>query len=100
MASNDSRRNHEDPARQSACPECGQLNLETIWETETFDGGGRKKPIRVTASLPIKRCPDCHFAFEDSETEAARHAAACARRGVQSPAEIRAIRESHGLSQR
>jgi putative zinc finger/helix-turn-helix YgiT family protein len=82
------------------CPQCGTAQVETIQVEETFDHGGRKKPIRVTARLPIKHCRKCDFSFEDWETEEARHRAACAHVGVQSPAEIRAIRKKYDLSQK
>lgn len=82
------------------CPECGQPDLETVQVEETFDYGGRKKPIRVTAQLPVKRCRACNFSFEDEETEKARHRAACAQVGVQTPDEIRSIRKASGLSGR
>jgi DNA-binding transcriptional regulator YiaG len=80
------------------CPECGSQDVETLQETESFDHGGRETPIRVTATLPIKHCRKCKFAFEDGETEMARHEAACAQLGVLTPKQIRSIRETAGLS--
>ena len=82
------------------CPQCGTPQVETVHVEETFDHGGRKKPIRVTTRLPIKHCRHCDFSYEDEETEEARHAAACAQVGVQSPAQIRAIRKQYDLSQK
>jgi putative zinc finger/helix-turn-helix YgiT family protein len=90
----------EQQAHQALCPECGSATLETVHVEETFDHGGRKKPIHLTASLPIKHCQACDFSFEDWETEEARHRAACAQVGVQAPDEIRSIRKASGLSQR
>jgi putative zinc finger/helix-turn-helix YgiT family protein len=82
------------------CPQCGTANLETVEVEEAFDYGGRKEPIHVTALLPIKHCRKCDFSFEDWHTENARHGAACAQVGVQTPEEIRSIRRASGLSQR
>jgi putative zinc finger/helix-turn-helix YgiT family protein len=85
---------------EALCPQCGEPRLESVQVEETFDHGGRKKPIRVTARLSVKRCRNCAFVFEDWQTERARHRAACAQVGVQSPDEIRSIRNSYELSQK
>jgi putative zinc finger/helix-turn-helix YgiT family protein len=90
----------EDQGQETLCPECGRPSLETVEVKETFDHGGRKKPIHVTALLPIKRCRDCHFSYEDWETEQARHRAACAQVGVQAPEEIRCLRKRYDLNQK
>ena len=82
------------------CPQCGAPDLETVQVKEAFDHGGRKKPIRVTALLPIKHCRKCDFSFEDWETEKARHRAACAEVGVQAPEDIQKLRLAYGLSQK
>jgi putative zinc finger/helix-turn-helix YgiT family protein len=90
----------ENEAQEALCPECGTANLETVQIEETFDYGGRKELIHVTAVLPIKHCRKCDFSFEDWETTQARHRAACVTVGVQSPEEIRQIRKAYGLSQK
>src|SRR5437870_647051 len=97
-ARNLDKREHQ--GHKALCPQCGTPNLETVQVEETFDHGGRKKPIHVTALLPIKHCRACDFSFEDWQTEEAKHRAACAQVGVQNPQEIRSIREGYGLSQR
>ena len=91
-------RPHEDG--DCPCPQCGTPQVETVYVEETFDHGGRKKPIRVAARLPIRHCRNCDFSFEDWKTEEARRRAACAQVGVLSPEEIRAIRKAYGLSQK
>jgi putative zinc finger/helix-turn-helix YgiT family protein len=97
---NKTEKRKENEDQEVLCPQCGASGLETVQVEETFDHGGRKEPIHVTAVLPVKHCRKCDFAFEDWETEKARHRAACAAVGVQPPEEIRRLRQAVGLSQR
>src|SRR5207237_108542 len=97
---NKKEKREENEGQEGLCPQCGASDLETVQVEETFDHGGRKKPIHVTAVLPIKHCRRCDFSFEDWETETARHRAACAAVGVQAPEDIRRLRKALGLSQK
>src|SRR4051794_14463420 len=83
----------------NVCPECGRGPVGTQWEEETFDYGGREKPIQVTAQIPVRVCSACRFEFEDDASEWARHAAACRHCGVMTPEEVRGVRDRYGLSQ-
>ena len=47
--------------------------------------------------MPVISCEDCQFEFFDERGEAARHAAVCKHLGVQTPDEIRKVREVSGL---
>jgi DNA-binding transcriptional regulator YiaG len=52
----------------------------------------------LTARVPLRTCTKCGFEYFDEEAEDARHAAVCRHLGVQTPAEIEALRKKYGLS--
>jgi DNA-binding transcriptional regulator YiaG len=48
--------------------------------------------------MPVYICEDCGYEFFDERGESARHDAVCRHIGVQTPDEIRKVREAAGLS--
>lgn len=50
--------------------------------------------------IPLLRCEGCGFEFRDHRAEGLRHAAACRHQGLLAPNEIKAIRESLGMTRK
>jgi len=48
--------------------------------------------------MPVFTCQDCGYEFFDERGESAQHDAVCRHLGVQTPHEIRGVREAAGLS--
>jgi putative zinc finger/helix-turn-helix YgiT family protein len=80
------------------CPNCGSANVRTRWIEDTFVYGVGSNQIQLTARVPLRTCSKCSFEYFDEEAEDARHEAVCRHLGVQTPAEIQALRKKYGLS--
>jgi putative zinc finger/helix-turn-helix YgiT family protein len=80
------------------CPECGEPAVTTKMTPHTFEYGRGENAVPITADLPLRVCGHCGFEYYDKEGQEARHAAVCRHLGVLTPAEIRQLRERHGLS--
>lgn len=79
------------------CTECGSA-IATSWHMHTFRYGTGESATDLTARVPVRRCDGCDFDYLDYVGERILHEAVCHHLGVLTPAEIRAIRERHGLS--
>jgi putative zinc finger/helix-turn-helix YgiT family protein len=80
------------------CPECGNTKLvETIREQQ-FTYGTQENAVMLTASMPVISCEDCHYEYFDERGEVARHVAVCRHLGLQTPEEIREVRNATGMS--
>src|SRR5437660_10670794 len=82
----------------AVCPECGHSVIETRWADCPFPYGTGPETVELNVRLPVRKCANCGFEFLDEEAEDLRHEAVCRHLGVLTPAEIRALRESLGLS--
>ena len=80
------------------CPACGDHNVRTTIETETFSYGDGPEAVELTARVPVWTCTSCGFQFTDDIAEESRHEAVCRHLGVMSPKEIQRIRKTYGMS--
>ena len=82
---------------ESVCPLCGG-GVTTSWTRHTFNYGSGESAVELSVEVPVHRCDDCDFEFTDETAESLRHEAVCDHLGVLAPAEIRRIRERHGMT--
>jgi len=82
---------------EEVCLECGSSRLREELKEQEFPYGPPAARTILTASVPVFTCQDCGYEFFDERGESARHNAVCKHLGVQTPNEIRIIRESAGL---
>jgi putative zinc finger/helix-turn-helix YgiT family protein len=80
------------------CPNCGSKDIRTTWIDDTFSYGVGANPVQLTAHVPLRICTACNFEYYDEEAEDLHHEAVCRHLGVQTPAEVQALREKYGLS--
>ena len=81
----------------SVCPLCGD-GVTTSWTRQTFGYGSGESAVELSVEVPVYRCGVCDFGFTDERAERLRHEAVCDHLGVLTPAEIRRIRERHGMT--
>ncbi len=84
-----------------ACPNCGNESLRLAYTDEVFDhadDGAATVTVRAT-NVPVEVCDRCGKSFVTKETLRVRHESVCRSLGLLTPAEIKAIRERHRLSQ-
>jgi len=65
---------------------------------QSFPYGPQGDQVTLTASMPVITCEDCGYEYFDERGESARHAAVCRHLGVQTPDEIRKVREETSLT--
>jgi putative zinc finger/helix-turn-helix YgiT family protein len=80
------------------CPNCGAKDIRTTWIEDPFPYGVGVEPVQLTARVPLRTCAACGCEYYDEDAEDARHEAICRHLGVQTPAEIAALRKKYGLS--
>ena len=80
------------------CPECGEPAVTTRMTPQTFGYGNPENPVPLEADVPVRVCGCCGFEYLDKDGHEAQHTAVCRHFGVLTPAEIRHLRERHGLS--
>ncbi len=80
------------------CPQCGGESVTTFRHHDAFNYGSGDSAVTLHVDLPVRRCTLCAFEFLDHEAESLRHEAVCRHLGVLSPAEVRGIRERHGMT--
>ena len=85
------------PTTHSLCADCGN-SVATSWHSHTFQYGSGTSAADLTVRLPVRRCDHCDFDYLDDEGERIKHEAVCRHLGVLTPAEVRGIREHHGMS--
>ena len=79
------------------CPLCEAPGVTTVLHQDSFDYGLRGGEVTLHATIPVRCCGACEFEYVDDEGQMILHEAVCKHLGVLGPAEIRAIREGHGL---
>lgn len=82
---------------EEVCLECGSSRLKEDLKEQKFPYGPPTAQTILTASIPVFTCQDCGYEFFDERGESARHEAVCRHLGVQTPDEIRSVREAAGL---
>lgn len=80
------------------CPQCGDNAVITFRHRDTFSYGSGEFAVDLTVDLPVRRCGSCEVTFLDDEAERLKHNAVCKHFAVLAPAEVRRIRESHGMT--
>lgn len=81
------------------CDFCGERAAIKTWQVESFLYGSGEDRVELAASVPVWKCDACGTSFTGEEAEELRHEAVCAHLGRLTPNDIRAIRQSFGLSQ-
>ena len=79
------------------CARCGAPGVTTILHRDSFQYGLGDDATTLRATIPVRCCGACEFTYVDYVGAQLRHEAVCKHLGVLGPAEIRAIREGHGL---
>ena len=79
------------------CARCGTPGVTTILHQDSFQYGLGDDATTLRATIPVRCCRACEFTYVDYVGAQLRHEAVCKHLGVLAPAEIRAIREGHGL---
>jgi hypothetical protein len=75
------------------CPAC-EASASSRWETQEFEYRDGAKSVVLSAEVPVFTCSECGFEFLTWRAEVRRHDAVCAYKGVLTPSQIRAGRES------
>ena len=97
----DPRRATAQPQEEGAyisCPLCGTDEVTTSWKRHVFEYGSGESAVELSVNVPVRSCASCELEFLDEPAERVKHEAVCKHLGVLSPAEIRQIREDHGMS--
>lgn len=94
----DARYSKTDGQTQIRCPECGEPNVVTAVEDDTFTYGHGADAVDLTARIPIRTCQACGCQFTDDTAEDIRHEAVCRHLQVMPPKEISDLRKAHGLT--
>jgi putative zinc finger/helix-turn-helix YgiT family protein len=83
------------------CPNCGEESLHSTFTDETFEHEAEDaKTLTVHAKdVPIEACRHCGKIFVNKDSLRVRHEHVCKTLGLLTPAEIKAIRQRHRLSQ-
>lgn len=81
-----------------SCELCGASGLTTELVRDPFIYGAGADATELSADVPVHTCAECNVSYTGEEAEIARHEAVCRNLGLLTPAEIRGLRESHGLS--
>lgn len=87
-----------DAAEAHTCPLCDSRSIHTFRHTDEFIYGLGDSAATLRVELPVRRCMDCGTEFIDHVGESLRHAAVCRHLGVLTPAEVRGVREQHGMT--
>lgn len=93
---------NEGPSRfetQGVCPSCGRKRIRIENQDYEFPYGTAEAEAMLMARVPMMICDDCGFAFMGRAGEEACHEAICKHLGVMTPANVRNLREMHGLTQ-
>jgi putative zinc finger/helix-turn-helix YgiT family protein len=88
----------EDMATKEVCLECGSARLEEQIKEQQFPYGTGEGRVSLSAKVPVFTCLDCGYEFFGERGESARHDAVCRYLCVQTPDEIRRVRETAGMS--
>ena len=88
----------QEVAADVSCPLCGTHEVTTSWKRHMFDYGSGGSVAELSVDVPVRSCASCELEFLDEPAEGLKHEAVCRHLGVLSPAEIRRIREAHGMS--
>lgn len=75
------------------CPAC-EAFASSRWEKQEFEYRDGAKSVALSAEVPVFTCSECGFEFLTWRAEVRRHAAVCAYKGVLTPSQIKAGRES------
>jgi putative zinc finger/helix-turn-helix YgiT family protein len=86
--------------RGARCECCSTGQLETRFRKETIEHSAEEGTISIPANrVPVSVCNTCGSVYVTAETARIRHEYICRALGIITPAEIRQIRDRHGLSQ-
>ena len=88
----------QEVAADVSCPLCGTDEVTTSWKRHVFDYGSGGSVAELSVDVPVRSCASCELEFLDEPAEGLKHEAVCRHLGVLTPAEIRRIREDHGMS--
>ena len=88
----------QEVAADVSCPLCGTEEVTTCWKRHVFDYGSGESVAELSVDVPVRSCASCELEFLDEPAEGLKHEAVCRHLGVLTPAEIRRIREGHGMS--
>lgn len=88
----------QEVAADVSCPLCGTDEVTTSWKRHVFDYGSGESVAELSVNVPVRSCASCELEFLDEPAERLRHEAVCRHLGVLTPAEVRRLRESHGMS--
>ena len=88
----------QDVGADISCPLCGADEVTTSWRRHVFEYGSGESAVELAVNVPVRSCASCELEFLDEPAERLKHDAVCEHLGVLSPAEIRQIREDHGMS--
>src|SRR5688572_22767721 len=80
------------------CASCGNDDVETRQDVQTFQYGVGDDAVRLSAVVPVRVCKACGFEYLDSAAESARHDAVCRHLGVMTPGEVKGVRKRYGKS--
>ncbi|MBZ9999320.1 MULTISPECIES: type II TA system antitoxin MqsA family protein [unclassified Mesorhizobium] len=81
------------------CDSCGAGALSVSYQIEHFSYGAQDDVVTLSANVPVITCAECGESFTGEEAELLRHEAVCRHLQRVTPADIKAIRETYGLTQ-
>jgi putative zinc finger/helix-turn-helix YgiT family protein len=80
--------------QRQTCPECGQKEIRTRFETEEFPYGEGRGSVILKVEVPIRQCRSCGIEFTDTAADEIRDAAIRRHLGLLLPEQIRQIRKN------
>ena len=81
------------------CPLCESKSIDTFLHSDAFKYGSDDSGVTLRVeNLPVRRCTACDLDFIDHVGAQLRHEAVCRHLGVLTPAQVREIREGHGMT--
>ena len=100
MKSNSPGRSFDSTASDDlCCPLCDSSSVETFQHFHEFKYGSDDSAVTLRVeSLPVRHCTACDLEFIDHEGERLQHEAVCRHLRVLTPAEVRGVRERHGMT--
>jgi putative zinc finger/helix-turn-helix YgiT family protein len=89
----------QEQAAPRECDQCGRATVKKTVQEQKFPYGAGPAQVILGASVPVWGCEACGDQYTDHEAEEIRHEVICRHLHRLTPAELRNLRETYGLSQ-
>lgn len=90
---------HPTPVPTAACEACGEQQVSVVVRPQRFSYGVGRDAVELSVDVPVHECSACGMSYTDDTAEELRHAEVCRHLDVLTPAQIKAIRRLHDVTQ-